>query len=94
VHTARPIAPPRPPRIPDSDDAAPAAALAELDAGWSFEDEPAATDGGLLGKPDATLGYFPPAASDTEIAALVDDCTAQLCRTSARGRRPASARRR
>ena len=56
------------------------AAIAELDDGWTFELEPAATDGGMLGKPDAKLGYFPPAASDAEIANLVDDITTQLCR--------------
>ncbi|MBC8067287.1 MAG: hypothetical protein IAG13_03050 [Deltaproteobacteria bacterium] len=67
-------------------------ALAELDDGWSFASEPAATDRGLLGKSDARLGYFPPAASDTEIAALVDDCTEDLCRTSRRGHRPAGRR--
>lgn len=74
------------------------AAIAELDDGWTFEQEPAATDGGMLGNPDATLGYFPPAASDAEIADLVDDITTQMCRpappkrSSARKRVPTRVR--
>jgi hypothetical protein len=87
VHTARPIAPPI--LVPDETAPADGPALAELDAGWSFASEPAATDRGVR---DAGLGYFPPAASDLEIAALVDDCTEDLCRTSSRGRRPAGIR--
>jgi hypothetical protein len=62
------------------------AAIAELDDGWTFEQEPAATDGGMLGKPDAKLGYFPPPASDAEIADLVDDITTQICSPASRKR--------
>jgi hypothetical protein len=60
---------------------------AALDADWDFADEPAATDGGLMGKPDAGLAEFPPGPSDLEIAALIDECTETLCRP-ARRRRP------
>lgn len=60
---------------------------AALDADWDFADEPAATDGGLMGKPDAGLAEFPPGPSDHEIAALIDECTEALCRP-ARRRRP------
>jgi hypothetical protein len=90
LSSARHIAPPI--VAPVHDAPAWSAAIAELDAGWSFAREPAATDGGLLGKPDAELGYFPPAPSDAQIAALIDDCTTELCRTRSRGRRPAGAR--
>jgi hypothetical protein len=55
-------------------------ATEELDAGWAFADEAAATDGALMGKPDVALAEFPPAASDAEIAALVDELSDSLCR--------------
>jgi hypothetical protein len=82
VHCAPRIVPP----IVQDEDADPLlrARVAQLDAGWSFEQEPAATDGALLGKPDAELGYFPPPASDAEIAGLVDDITLQMCRPARR----------
>lgn len=60
---------------------------AALDADWDFADEPAATDRGLMGKPDAALAEFPPGPSDVEIAALIDECTEALCRPTRR-RRP------
>lgn len=67
---------------------------AVIDAQWDFADEPAATDGALLGKPDAGLGYFPPARSDDEIAALIDDVADELCAVPRRRpSRPRSARR-
>lgn len=55
---------------------------AEIDAQWGFDDEPAATDGGLLGKPDVELAEFPEGPSDAEIAALVDELSATLCKRS------------
>jgi hypothetical protein len=90
VHSAPRIAPP----IVEVVEGTPSlsAAMAELDAGWTFEQEAAATDGGMLGNPDAKLGHFPPPASDAEIADLVDDITTQLCRPAPRKR--ASARKR
>lgn len=53
---------------------------AEIDGQWGFDDEPAATDGGLMGKPDVELAEFPAGPSDAEIAALVDEFTAVLCK--------------
>lgn len=67
---------------------------AALDADWDFAEEAAATDGGLMGKPDAALAEFPAGPSDQEIAALIDECTDALCRPQPRGRRPAGSRRR
>lgn len=65
-----------------------------LDDGWSFADEPAATDGSpthpatdVMGKPDAGLGEFPPGPSDLEIAGIVDAFTDALCRPRSRGSR-------
>lgn len=55
---------------------------AELDAGWGFDDEPAATDGGLLGKPDVELAEFPEGPSDAEVAAMIDELSSALCRPS------------
>ncbi len=55
---------------------------ADLDAGWDFADEPAATDGALMGRHDAPLGEFPPGPSDEDIAALVDACADELCAPS------------
>src|SRR5688572_17496962 len=84
-----------PPIVRSTDDVpSRSSAVAELDAGWSFELEPAATDGALLGKPDVELGEFPPGPSDAAIAELVDDFTAELCRPTSRGRRPAGSRKR
>jgi hypothetical protein len=61
---------------------------ADLDDGWGFDDEPAATDGGLLGKPDVELAEFPEGPSDAEVAAMVDELSAALCRpASSRARR-------
>ncbi|MBK8234686.1 MAG: hypothetical protein IPK74_03925 [Deltaproteobacteria bacterium] len=68
---------------------------AAIDAQWDFTDEPAATDGALLGKPDAELGEFPPARSDDEIAALIDDVADELCAVPRpRTRRPRATPRR
>ncbi len=65
---------------------------ASLDAGWSFAEEAAATDGALMGNPDAKLGDFPPGATDAEIATLVDEFTDVMCRPQSRARRPSRRR--
>jgi hypothetical protein len=76
VNPARPI----PPTVPSIRDEVARAKTAEIDAGWGFAEEAAATDGALMGKPDVELADFPPAASDAEIAALVDELATSMVR--------------
>lgn len=81
MSSPKPIAPPTLACVPDETSRP---ITADLDAGWEFADEPAATDGGLLGNPDAVLAEFPPGPSDQQIAALVDEFAEILCRPRAR----------
>jgi hypothetical protein len=76
-----------PPTVVFAADEPPRPVTAALDADWDFAVEPAATDGGLMGKPDVELGEFPAGPSDLEMAALIDECTDALCRPSRAGRR-------
>lgn len=76
MNPARPI----PPTVVSIRDEIARPKTAEIDAGWGFAEEAAATDGALMGKPDAGLAEFPPAASDDQIAALVDELTATMFR--------------
>lgn len=89
MNSVRPIEPPTVPSVPDE----PARPItAALDAGWGFADEAAATDGGLMGNPDAVLAAFPPGPTDADIAAIVDEFTDAICRPRPRVRRPAPRR--
>jgi len=87
VNPARPI----PPTVPSVRDEAARPTTADIDAGWGFAEEAAATDGALMGKPDVALADFPPPASDAEIALLIDELSDSLCRPR-KARRPSARR--
>ena len=60
MNSARPI---EPPTVLFASEEFSRTIPASLDAGWSFAEEAAATDGALMGNPDAQLGDFPPGAT-------------------------------
>ncbi len=76
MNPARPI----PPTVASIHDEVVRPGTAEIDAGWGFAEEAAATDGALMGKPDAALAEFPSGASDAAIASFVDELTAAMHR--------------